>query len=155
MPTLYRQLKKLPWTAHPRRLGREHGPRPAGPPHDQGRARAGLDRVRGRRPGRATAPHRHQEGKEDRRGRLPHHQRPRRRPRPPWPPGSAGTGRSRTSSTGSATSPTRKTSPWSGPETHPASWRRCAAWPSASCAWTATPTSPPPTATTPATRSAR
>ena len=29
------------------------------------------------------------------------------------------------------------------------------AWPSACCAWTATPTSPPPTATTPATRSAR
>ena len=29
------------------------------------------------------------------------------------------------------------------------------AWPSASCAWTATPASPPPTATTPATRSAR
>ena len=37
MPTLYRQLKKLPWAAHPRRLGREHGPRPPGPPHDQGR----------------------------------------------------------------------------------------------------------------------
>jgi len=30
-----------------------------------------------------------------------------------------------------------------------------AAWPSACCAWTATSTSPPPTATTPATRSAR
>jgi predicted transposase YbfD/YdcC len=30
-----------------------------------------------------------------------------------------------------------------------------AAWPLAYCAWTATPTSPPPTATTPATRSAR
>jgi hypothetical protein len=28
-------------------------------------------------------------------------------------------------------------------------------WPSASCGWTATRTSPPPTATTPATRSAR
>ena len=35
----------------------------------------------------------------------------------------------------------------------PASWRHCAAWPSASCAWTATATSPLPTATTPATRS--
>ena len=30
-----------------------------------------------------------------------------------------------------ATSPTMKTNPWSGPETHPASWHRCAAWPSA------------------------
>ncbi len=36
----------------------------------------------------------------------------------------------------------------------PASWQRCAVWPSASCAWTATRTSPPPTATTPETRSA-
>ena len=54
-----------------------------------------------------------------------------------------------------ATSPTRKTDPWSGPGTRPASWRHCAAWRSACCGWTATPTSPPPTATTPATRSAR
>ena len=52
-------------------------------------------------------------------------------------------------------SPTRKTDPWSEPETHPASWRRCEAWPSASCAWTATRTSPPPTAITPATRNGR
>jgi predicted transposase YbfD/YdcC len=73
---------------------------------------------------------------------------------PPSPPGSRGTGTSRTSSTGSATSPTRKTSPWSGQGTPPGSWPRSAAWPSASCAWTATRTSPPPTATTPATRSA-
>ena len=60
-----------------------------------------------------------------------------------------------TSSTGSATSLTRKTSPRSGQETHPASWRRCEVWPSASCAWTAIRTSPPPTAITPATRSGR
>jgi hypothetical protein len=33
--------------------------------------------------------------------------------------------------------------------------RTCAAWPSASRAWTDTPTSPPPTAITPATRSGR
>jgi hypothetical protein len=37
----------------------------------------------------------------------------------------------------------------------PGSWHRCAAWPSASCAWTATRTSLPPTGITPATRSAR
>ena len=49
----------------------------------------------------------------------------------------------------------RKTNPWSEPATRPASWQPCAAWPSASCASTATPTSPPPTATTPATPSAR
>ena len=46
--------------AHPRRLFREHGPRPPGPPHDQGRPGAGLDRVRRRRPGRAAAPHGHE-----------------------------------------------------------------------------------------------
>ena len=43
-------------------------------------AGAGLDRVRRRRPGRAAAPHGHEERQEDRRGRLPDHQRPRRRP---------------------------------------------------------------------------
>jgi predicted transposase YbfD/YdcC len=47
-------------------------------------------------------------------------------------------------------SPTRRTSPWSGPGTRPASWRPCAAWPSASCGWAGTTTSPPPTGTTPA-----
>src|SRR6185437_3582453 len=50
--------------AHPRRLFREHGPRPPGPPHDQGRPGAGLDRVRRRRPGRAAAPHGHEKGKK-------------------------------------------------------------------------------------------
>jgi predicted transposase YbfD/YdcC len=53
-----------------------------------------------------------------------------------------------------ATSPTRKTSPWSGPGTHPGSWPRSAASPSACCAWTAMPTSPLPTATMPTTPSA-
>ena len=60
---------------NPRRLLRGQGPRPPGPPHHQGGARAGLDRVRRRRPGRAAAPHRHAEREEDRRGRLPDHQR--------------------------------------------------------------------------------
>ena len=46
----------------------------------------------------------------------------------------------KTAFTGSATSPTRKTSPWSGPGTHLVSWHRSAAWRSASCAWTATTT---------------
>ena len=79
MPTLCRRLKKLPWAAVPLRLGREHRSRPPGLPHHQGRASAGLDRVRGRCPGRAAAANGHEEGQEDRRCRLPDHQRPRRR----------------------------------------------------------------------------
>ena len=92
MPTLYRQLKKLPWAQVPACLSREHGPRPPRPPHHQGRAGAGLDRVRRRRPGRAAAPHCHRERQEDRRGRLPHYQRRRRRSRHPrrLGPGSLG-----------------------------------------------------------------
>ena len=44
MPTLYRQLKKLPWGRRPLRVVREHGPRPPGPPHHHGSAGARLDR---------------------------------------------------------------------------------------------------------------
>ena len=80
VPTLYKQLKKLPWAAVPAVSSVSTGPRPPGPPHHQGRARAGLDRVRRRGPGRAAAPHRHEEREEDRRGRLPDHQRQGRRP---------------------------------------------------------------------------
>ena len=78
MPTLYKQLKKLPWTAVPAvsAVSTGHGRRAR---HHQGRAGAGLDRVRRRRPGRAAQTHGHQERQEDRRGRLPHYQRPRRR----------------------------------------------------------------------------
>ena len=90
-PTLYRQLKKLPWAAVPSGSS-DHGPRPPGPPHDQGRTGPGLDRVPWRRPGRAAAPHRHEERQEDHRGGVPHHQRPRRRPRHPGHLGSAATG---------------------------------------------------------------
>jgi DDE_Tnp_1-associated/Transposase DDE domain len=80
MPTLYRQLRKLPWARIPAvsAVSTDHGRR----------ARRtikvalapGLDRVPRRSPGRATAPHGHEKRKEDRRGRLPDHQRPRRRP---------------------------------------------------------------------------
>ena len=83
MPTLVPAAEEAALGRRPRGLGREHGPRPPGPPHHQGRAGAGLDRVRRRRPGRAAAPHRHEERQEDRRGRLPDHQRPRRRSRHP------------------------------------------------------------------------
>ena len=83
MPTLVPAAEEAALGRRPRRLGREHGPRPPGPPHHQGRAGAGLDRVRGRRPGRAAAPHGHEKRQEDRRGRLPDHQRPRRRSRRP------------------------------------------------------------------------
>ncbi|HEX6526527.1 MAG TPA: ISAs1 family transposase [Streptosporangiaceae bacterium] len=55
----------------------------------------------------------------------------------------------------SATPPTWKTAPWSGPGTCPGSWHRCATWPLASCAWTATGTSLLPAGITPATRSGR
>src|SRR5689334_20652793 len=67
MPALYRQL---------RRVLCEHGPRQARPPHHQGRAGTGLDRVRRRRPGRTAAPHGHEKRQKDPRGRLPHYQRP-------------------------------------------------------------------------------
>ena len=83
MPTLVPAAEAAAVGGHPRRLFREHGPRPQVPPHDQGRAGPCLDRVRRRRPGRAGPPHGHEEGEEDRRGRLPHHQRPRRQPRHP------------------------------------------------------------------------
>jgi hypothetical protein len=50
MPTLYKQLKKLPWTAIPATsaVSTGHGRRAR---RDQGRAGAGLDRVRRRRAG--------------------------------------------------------------------------------------------------------
>jgi len=53
---------------HPRRVARDQGPRPPGPPHDQSGAGPVLDRVRRRRPGRAAAPHGHEEREEDRSG---------------------------------------------------------------------------------------
>jgi len=136
--------------AHPRRLFREHGPRPPGPPHDQGRPGAGLDRVRRRRPGRAAAPHGHEKGKKtvevvylitsdsD-----------------VGPAALAAWVRGHWEIENKLhwvrDVPTRKTNRWSEPGTRPASWQSCATWPSASCAWTATPTSPPPIATMPAT----
>ena len=93
MPTLYRQLKKLPWAAIPAvsAVSTDHGRRarrtikavlaPAWIGFDGAAQVAQLRRT-------VT-----KNGQEDRRGRLPHHQRPRRRSRPPWPPGSAATGR--------------------------------------------------------------
>jgi len=86
VPTLFRQLKKLPWPKVPSvsTVTTDHDrPRPARPPHRQGHPGACLDRVRGGRPGRAAAPHRHEKGQEDRRGRLRHHQRPQGRSRHP------------------------------------------------------------------------
>ena len=68
MPTLYRQLKKLPWAQVPAvsSVTEDHGRRARRTIKAAG---AGLDRVRGRRPGRAAAPHGHAEREEDRRGR--------------------------------------------------------------------------------------
>jgi hypothetical protein len=75
MPGLYRQLKKLPWTAVPAVPGREHGPRPPRPP----RSRSSDARSPGtaRRPSRSSTS-------------SPATATPIR---PPWPPGSAATGR--------------------------------------------------------------
>ena len=98
-------------------------------------------------PGPATAPHRHQKRQEDRRGRFPHYQRPRRRPGDPGR--QAPLGPRRHLSGRQITGQNGKRTPRDGIATQRVSW------PSACCAWTATPTSPPPTATTPAIPSAR
>jgi predicted transposase YbfD/YdcC len=153
-PTLYSQLKKLPWKDVPAfsRVTKDHGRRA------RRTVKAVLAPARvedgGRGAGRAGPPHRDQEGKKT--VQVAHvitsdagadaatlaawiqgHRHIENKP------------------TGSATLPTTKTNPWSGQGTTPGPRPRSAAWPSACCAWTATPTSPPPTATTPATPSAR
>ena len=92
MPTLYKRLKKLPWTAVRAfsAVSTDHGRR-ARRTIKVTLAPAWIEFAR-RCPGRAAAPHGHDEGQEDRRGRLPHHQRPRRRSRRPGGlgPGSLG-----------------------------------------------------------------
>jgi hypothetical protein len=78
MPALYRQLKKLPSVPAVSSVGTDHGRR----------ARRTIKAVLapawvefdGAAQGRAAAPHGHEEREEDRRSRLPHHQRPRCRP---------------------------------------------------------------------------
>jgi hypothetical protein len=153
MPTLYRQLKKLPWAAIPAvsSVSTDHGRRSRrtikaalAPAWTEFAGAAQVAQLR-----RTVT----EQGKKtvevvylitSDRGASP-------ATLAAW---ARGHWQRETSSAEPATSPTRKTNPWSGPGTRPASWQRCAAWPSASCAWTATPPSPPPTATTPATRSA-
>ena len=171
MPTLYKQLKKLPWTAIPATSAVSTG-------HGR-RARrtikavlgAGLDRVRRRRPGRAGPPHGHEERQEDRRGRVPHYQRPRRRSRHPGGLGPRPPGDRKPASLGPR-HPARSLDGSSSPimvrdhartiRDAPAELQKLlvlfsqqVAWPSACCAWTARPASPPLIATTPATRSGR
>ena len=78
MPTLYRQLKKLPWTAVPAvsAVSTDHGRR----------ARRTIKAVlapawigfAGAAQVAQLQTHGHEERQEDRRGRLPHYQRPRR-----------------------------------------------------------------------------
>ncbi len=76
MPTLYKRLKKLPWAAVPAfsAVSTDHGRR------TRRTIKVALVpawiEFAGAAPGRAAAPHRHQERKEDRRSRLPHYQRP-------------------------------------------------------------------------------
>jgi len=155
MPTLYRQLKKLPWAAVPAvsAVSTDHGRRARRT--IKGGPGAGLDRVRRRGPGRAGTPHGHEEGEEDRRGRLPHHQRPRCRPGDPGRLGPRPLGDREQAPLGPRHPVPGRQIPGQNRKRAPASWHRCAAWPSACCAWTGIPTSPPPTATTPATRGAR
>ena len=119
MPTLYRQLKKLPWAAIPAvsAVSTGHGRRarrtikaalaPAWIEFD-GAAQVAQVRRTVTKKGKKTVEVVYLITSD------------RDAARPPWPPGSAATGRSRTSSTGSATSPTRKTNPWSEPGTRPA-----------------------------------
>ena len=93
MPTLYRQLKKLPWTSIPAVSTVSTGPRPPRPPHHQGPGRrwpgSGSPeppRSRSsdaRSPGTARRPSRSSTS-------LPATATPIR---PPWPPGPAATGR--------------------------------------------------------------
>jgi hypothetical protein len=74
MPTLYKQLKKLPWAAVPSvsSVSTDHGRR----------ARRTIKTVLapawiefdGARPGRPAAAHGHEEGQEVCRGGVPHHQ---------------------------------------------------------------------------------
>jgi predicted transposase YbfD/YdcC len=120
MPALYSQLKKLPWKDVPAfsRVTKDHGRRARRTVKAVPGPRVG--RLRGRGLGRAGPPHRDQEGKEDRRGRVRRHQRQGRRRCRPGRLDPRGTGTPGTSSAGSATSPARKASPWPEQETHPA-----------------------------------
>jgi len=92
MPTLYRQLKKLPWA----RIRAVSSVSTTTASRVRRTIKAVLAPswigVRRRSPGRAAAPHGREIRKEDRRGRLPHHQRLRCRPGcpgrlDPWPLG--------------------------------------------------------------------
>ena len=120
MPTLYRQLKKLPWARIPATssVSKGHGRR-ARRTIKVALAPAWIG-FRRRRPGRAVAPDRHEERHEDRRGRLPDYQRPRRRAGCPGRLGPRALAHREQAPLWSATSPIRRTSPWSEPETHPA-----------------------------------
>ena len=74
-PKLYAACKALPWRDVPARRATSKGHGRRVYPHHQGRHRSRMGRVRRRRPGRASPQNRYQEGKEDRRGRLPDHLR--------------------------------------------------------------------------------
>ena len=78
MPTLYRQLKMLPWTSVPAvsAVSTDHGRRTR---RTIKAVLAPAWMVRRSRPGRAAETYGHEERQEDRRGGLPHYQRPRRR----------------------------------------------------------------------------
>jgi hypothetical protein len=119
MPTLYRQLKKLPWSRIPSAssVSTDHGRRARrtikaalAPPWIEFAGAAQVAQVR-----RTVT----KKGKEDRRGCLPHHQRPRCQPSYPGRLDPRPLGDRKQAPLGSATSHTRRTNPRSEPETHP------------------------------------
>ncbi len=136
MPTLYRQLKKLLWARIPAvsSVSTDHGRRARRTIKAVlASAWIGVRRRCSGRPGRAGPPRGHEEGQENRRGRLPHHQRLRCRPGHPGrlnprPPGD------------------REQAPLGPRDAYqedkslvrtgnaPRVMASCAAWPSASCA---------------------
>jgi hypothetical protein len=90
-PKLYAACKELPWSqVLARRVtSRGNGPRVTG--HHQGPHHPAVDRAPRRHPGHPGLQNCHQEGKEDRRGRPPHHLR-RHPSRVPDDPGCVGPG---------------------------------------------------------------
>jgi predicted transposase YbfD/YdcC len=117
MPTLYQQLKKLPWASVPvvSSVSTGHGRR------DRRTVKAVLAPAWIGFDGAAqVAQLRRTVTKKERRLSRSSTSSPATPvpALPPWPPGPGPAGTSRTSSTGFATSPDRRTSHWSGWETH-------------------------------------
>ena len=153
MPTLYRQLKKLPWAGIPAvsSVSTDHGRRarrtvkaalaPAWIGFEGAAQVAQLRRTVTKK------------GQEDRRGCLPDHQRPRRRPGRPCRLDPRPLAHREQALLGPRRHLPGRQVPGRNRERAPR--HGVATWSSACFAWTAAPAPPPPTAAVPATRSAR